>query len=439
MSTDNRFFHRGAIRRPEHFFGRVNETAQIMGLFRNGQSVSLIGPRRIGKSSLLLHLNRKATRRQFQLESPGALFALVDCQELGDSPSEEVYEVLTAALVSAAGDQFPGLVNIHEEGTYHGLDRLLHAALRDGVSQVVIMLDEFELLASNTHLNPYFFARLRGLTSKHGVAYLTASQRPIVELTDDESILSSPFFNIFVSVSLGLFSDEEARRLVAARLKGSEIAFSDELMSSLLSLVGPHPYFLHVAGYHAFNLAVGVQDLDQPATRERLRQLVESEAEPHLSYMWRNLSLEERYALVTGHGSPDRLQRLEQLCILSSAPGERRYTSELNRRFVQRQQVGGVLQAGPFTIDKRRHEVLAGGALLSLTASQFDLLARLAERPGEVVSGSQLEEAVWGALLDDDVRLKTLIRRLRQAVVPHDDWIVSERGVGYALKRPSPA
>ena len=67
MTTDNPFFHRGAIRRAEEFYGRRREVGQVLGLLRNGQSVSLIGPRRIGKSSLLLHLARPQVRDAHQL------------------------------------------------------------------------------------------------------------------------------------------------------------------------------------------------------------------------------------------------------------------------------------------------------------------------------------------------------------------------------------
>jgi DNA-binding response OmpR family regulator len=46
--------------------------------------------------------------------------------------------------------------------------------------------------------------------------------------------------------------------------------------------------------------------------------------------------------------------------------------------------------------------------------------------------------AVWGdVLVNDPDRLKTLIKRLRRAIAPFDTWIISERGVGYALRPPS--
>jgi DNA-binding response OmpR family regulator len=99
--------------------------------------------------------------------------------------------------------------------------------------------------------------------------------------------------------------------------------------------------------------------------------------------------------------------------------------------------VAGLIQAGPFVIDIQRHEVQANGQELSLTSSQFDLFVRLAEQAGQVVPGEELEAAVWGdALLDDPDRLKTLIKRLRRGIEPYSGWIVSERGVGYAIRQP---
>ncbi|MCZ7668309.1 MAG: hypothetical protein M5U34_14525 [Chloroflexi bacterium] len=125
-------------------------------------------------------------------------------------------------------------------GTYRALDRLLHQISQKEAS-VVVLLDEFELLAANEYLTPYFFARLRGLTTKYGLAYLTASQRPLFAITAEEEILSSPFFNIFVTLPLGLYSDEESRSLFSSRLAGNDIQFSEALVSYLLTLVGPHP------------------------------------------------------------------------------------------------------------------------------------------------------------------------------------------------------
>ena len=436
MSIHNPFYHRGAIRHTDEFYGRKAEINQILGLLRNGQSVSLIGPRRIGKSSLLLHLSRPDIRSSLNLAPPQALFVLLDCQELGGSPPEEVYEILLDGLLAAAEAADIPITYDGKQATYRNLDRVLSQITRQETA-VVVLLDEFELLAANQHLTPYFFARLRGLTTKYGLAYLTATQRPLFAVTAEEEILSSPFFNIFVTLPLGLFSEAEARGLLQHRLHETPVTFNDDLTDHLLYLVGSHPFFLHVAGYHAYQAL----SQEQPLTAENqfapLDDPIEMEAASHLSYLWQNLSADEQYALAIGAGPIDCLRMLEQQCLLESNNGSYHYTSDILRRFVRRQKVAGVIQVGPFVIDQQRHQVWAAGQELSLTTSQFNIFVRLAEQAQQVVHGEDLETAVWGdVLVDDPDRLKTLIKRLRRAIDPFSHWVVSERGVGYALRTP---
>ena len=313
MGADNPFFHRGAIRRVEDFVGRQAEINQILGLLRNGQSVSLIGPRRIGKSSLLLHLCHPAVRAQYRLDPPHSLFVMLDCQELAGSPPEEVYELILDGLLDAATKADLAIGPAEQPGTYRALDRALQQVYQQGVS-VVVLLDEFELLAANQHLTPYFFARLRGLTTKYGLAYLTASQRPLFAITAEEEVLSSPFFNIFVTLPLGLFSEAEARELFRQRLSRTSVHFSADLTSYLLWLVGLHPFFLHIAGYHAVQALIAreARPLAQPAEPNfaALDGPIEVESESHLGYLWQNLPPEEQHVLAIADGPVESLRQL---------------------------------------------------------------------------------------------------------------------------------
>lgn len=442
MGADNPFFHRGAIRHINDFVGRDAEVNQILGLLRNGQSVSLIGPRRIGKSSLLLHLCNPVVRESFGLNPAHCLFVMLDCQELAGSPPEEVYELLLDGLIDAAGQAGFNLDTTTQPGTYRALDRALQQVYQQG-SSVVVLLDEFELLAANQHLTPYFFARLRGLTTKYGLAFMTASQRPLFAITAEEAVLSSPFFNIFVTLPLGLFNLPEAQELFNKRLSQTILEFPPRVIEYLIWLVGLHPFFLHIGGYHAVQAANNseidfaadgalsesdIQVLDSP---------IEVEAESHLGYLWQNLPADDQHVLAIADGPSESLRQLEQQCLLQKSGNGFVYTSEILRRFVRRQPVLGLVQAGPFVIDEQRHQVWGNGQELNLTTSQFSILVRLCQQEGQVVRGEDLEMVVWGdVLVDDPDRLKTLIKRLRRAVDPYGNWIVSERGVGYALRSP---
>jgi hypothetical protein len=361
------------------------------------------------------------------------LFVLLDCQELGGCSAEEVYEALLLGLLDAGEDAGMEQPRVPQTGSYRALDRTLNYFVRAGTN-IVVMLDEFELLAANEHLTPHFFARLRGLTTKYGLAYLTASQRPLFDITADEQILSSPFFNIFVTLPLGLFTPDEGAGLLANRLTDTKTDFPQPLQTHILDLVGPHPFFLHVAGYHAYQLLEADADLTDYS---KIDEPIEVEAESHLAYLWQNLMPAERHALAIADGAIDNLRLLEQQCLITSSDNGYQYTSEILRRFVRRQEVEGLVQAGPFVIDRLRHQVWAYGEEFSVTTSQFELLSCLCQQSGQVVTSDELEKVVWGeALVDDPDRLKTMIKRLRRAIEPYGNWIVSERGVGYALRSP---
>lgn len=49
----NPFTNRGMITKENEFVGREREISDILARIRNGNSVSVVGERRIGKSSLL--------------------------------------------------------------------------------------------------------------------------------------------------------------------------------------------------------------------------------------------------------------------------------------------------------------------------------------------------------------------------------------------------
>ena len=132
--------------------------------------------------------------------------------------------------------------------------------------------------------------------------------------------------------------------MLKRRLENNEIEFSDGLIDYLLFLVGHNPFFLHIAGYHAFQALTQGKQLETEADFAQLDGPIEIEANSHLSYLWHNLTGEEQYALAIADGPIDSLRLLEQQCLLQEEEGGYSYTSEILRRFVRRQQVEGLIQ-----------------------------------------------------------------------------------------------
>lgn len=93
------------------------------------------------------------------------------------------------------------------------------------------------------------------------------------------------------------------------------------------------------------------------------------------------------------------------------------------------------LEFGGLAVDAARREVKLGDDEVSLTATEFDLLAALASRPGVVFSRSQLLERVWGEdHFGGDHVVDVHIANLRKKI--EDDpanprYVLTVRGVGY--------
>lgn len=441
MSLLNPFFHRGPIRDRAYFFGREHETAQALSLLGNGQSISLVGQRRIGKTSLLFHLAAPEVFARHGLSPDEHLFVYVDCGGLGSLDQAGLYRVFLEEIGDALADSGssagqPGALDDARPLTYRAFERALRRLTRQGWKPI-ILLDEFEMMSRNPRLDPDFFSGLRALAGRYPIAYVTASKRPLLELTyADASVLSSPFFNIFASIRLGLFSEDESRDLLVGLAARGQLTFTSLTTDTILDLAGPHPLFLQIAGFHAFELrqagGAPLTDDDYPELRRRFRASVEE----HFDYYWRNLTALEQRVLVTLPASqdsqPDVIRRLEQGCLILRRGEGYDYLSSAFRAFVQSQPVSGLLQAGPVAIDEDRRQVLLHGRLLSLTPTQYDLLVYLVERAGQVLTDEELEQAVWGdEYVEDPDRLKSVIKGLRRALGEEAVRLENVRGVGY--------
>ncbi len=94
------------------------------------------------------------------------------------------------------------------------------------------------------------------------------------------------------------------------------------------------------------------------------------------------------------------------------------------------------LRMGNLELDLQAHMVKRDGCPVDLSMREFDLLAYLAQRRGELVSREQLLSEVWGyEYVGDSARaVDVTIWRLRSKIEenPHEPrYILSRRGLGY--------
>ncbi len=99
-------------------------------------------------------------------------------------------------------------------------------------------------------------------------------------------------------------------------------------------------------------------------------------------------------------------------------------------------QSSSIVIAGAVELDISRHSVSYGGQTSILTHKEFALLQALAERPGTILSRSQLEDHLydWGNEVDSNA-VDVLIHYIRRKF--GKDIILNVRGVGWMIPVPS--
>jgi hypothetical protein len=94
ITYDNPFFHRGAIKDQEYFYGRELETREILRAIKRGQCVSIVGPWHIGKTSLLFHIKSDQVLARHGLASNKFVTVYCTGQELRDDDQSNLYSYL---------------------------------------------------------------------------------------------------------------------------------------------------------------------------------------------------------------------------------------------------------------------------------------------------------------------------------------------------------
>ncbi len=96
-----------------------------------------------------------------------------------------------------------------------------------------------------------------------------------------------------------------------------------------------------------------------------------------------------------------------------------------------------LIRVGPIQLDPETYRAWVGADPITLTITEFRLLADLIQAKGRVRTRDRLLTDVWG--YDAEVLSRTVdthVRRLRDKLGPAAPWLETVRGVGYRIREP---
>ncbi|MBM3236612.1 hypothetical protein FJZ31_09975 [Candidatus Poribacteria bacterium] len=307
--THNPYLNRTMIRDIKDFYGRQREVARIYSRIgaAQPQSVSIVGTRRIGKSSLLNFIYQEANREKYLKNPQQYKFLFIDFQERKKITLPEFFRSFFELL----SREFHGALKITEEPSYEGLKEVM-ARIQQKELKLILLFDEFDCITQNENFGMEFFAFLRALANRYNVAYVVSSGRRLQEFCHTKEIADSPFFNIFSNLFLYPFSREEALTLIGEPSKAAGYRL-DSIADSIISMAGYFPFFLQIACSAFFEYALEDNVSPQNAPLSAIHELFLEEASAHFEYIWDHFTVDQRQVLLhlaEGESLPESEQYL---------------------------------------------------------------------------------------------------------------------------------
>jgi hypothetical protein len=246
------------VQSANQFWGRAKQVRFILEYVRNGQCISLVGPRGCGKTSLLNYVSDPGVCASHGLRPGSVLFVRLEGRELADYDQAACLGLFTERIIEQAdeadaglGEQLQDALGGRNRG-HLGL-RTLFRVLRDYGKQPVVALDDFDDLAQNARLEDSFFAALRSLATGCQVSYLVASLQPLYEL-ETMRPEASTLCGICRQITLPPFSEQESRGLFLSLLEQARVTFPASIVDLILSWGRNEPWRLQLAGHEAFQV-----------------------------------------------------------------------------------------------------------------------------------------------------------------------------------------
>src|SRR5688572_9592659 len=191
----NPFSNRSVITNPDEFFGREQEIEQIVSRLRVMSSLSIVGERRIGKSSLLYHIFQTGW---LKIDDPAYRFFYFDLQDARFHTAAGFLRAILRELKLDAEVVGP------DKSLNHNLvafSEQIEALELDG-RRVVLCLNEFDATFKHpAEFTDDFFDHLRSQIDNRKFAVVTATRTPLQDLCMAGK-LTSPFYNVFTVVEL---------------------------------------------------------------------------------------------------------------------------------------------------------------------------------------------------------------------------------------------
>ena len=344
----NPFLQLNMIKDINLFYGREKTLQELAEHIHAGQSCSIIGEHKIGKSSILYLIGHDPKWRHILLDHAVFKFVYYDFQSDPEADKNSFWKNVLEEL----GDQIVDSRILQEIQSLRSNAEIsassiksLFRKIRNAGLKLVLLLDEFDLISQNKDSFGFFFlSSLRSLMNQDFVV-ITASRRSLKEFIHWDGN-TSPIYNLLREMYLGQLNLVDTEKLILQSKRPSKPSLRSE-KDFILNQVGKHPYVVQRLCYHIYNQKRDNKKLSDSDLQNAVRQTYD-DIVPFFENIWSGLSYQSKKILVLltdyevhleSDFDPDETRMLVKMGLVDVENGQLKLFSNIYRQFVRKQQV----------------------------------------------------------------------------------------------------
>lgn len=329
----------------DNFFGRKEELQRVVHSLATGQSTMLIGQRRIGKSSILHHINYLHKSNSISgVDAAASIVSLDGMSFFGDNGADQLSEALLGSIQRNINNQPSKIANIlrkieikSEVKRWQALD-IMQKIKQEGVS-TLLLFDEIDSAVRMSKGEVGVF--LRSLISQgHLVAVCTSYLWPDeIEIPIDGG---SPWYNIYSISTLGPLKISESLDLLSKLSFRSGCRFSEAESMFLIDMFGNNPFYLQSAGFKLFSIynfsSLSIEER-KTVIKTLPHELFKTDLSWHFQYLLDRLSADDfDIFLKVANGKKVKEKeayRISRLGLISKSDGVWQIPSRITKEFLK--------------------------------------------------------------------------------------------------------
>jgi hypothetical protein len=292
----------GVVVKGNDFCDREEEINEIISDLNSGVNITLISPRRYGKTSLLLNLFDRLDFDTFYVDLMGVttardfldIFLKAFVEKLGGVKKiTSIWKRFFPNVEDLQINLGPFGFNMKIKPTIRNIEEILSLPEKIG-KKVIVAFDEFQEIVNIKEVDLLSLLRKKAQMFENTTFIFAGSRRHV--MTDIFTNVEKPFYRFSKIYNLGSLNKDEAISFVLYKFNSTNIKIERKVIEKMYEVCEGHPFYIQYISHTLWNICNTKQNCNEDDLENAIEQVLITER-PMFETLWDSLTPNQKQVL----------------------------------------------------------------------------------------------------------------------------------------------